>query len=107
MPMYEVNTKEGYTIANGSLLSELIEHIVILKIKEIENNTNVLTRLDKDLYKYLNQLSCYYSLSTIHAEAIELDWKYIENFLDIYNQKKYINECEFIVFKKKNEVKCN
>ena len=35
MPMYEVNTKEGYTIANGSLLSELIEHIVILKIKEI------------------------------------------------------------------------
>lgn len=98
MTDYVVKTNEGVTIAEGSLLSELIEHVVFLKIKEIENKTNVLTRLDRNLYKYLNQLSCFYSLSSIHAAAIEMDWKYIENFLEIYNQEQYISKCEFIVF---------
>ncbi|WP_281512589.1 hypothetical protein [Mammaliicoccus vitulinus] len=105
MPEYIVKKNNGITLATGSLLSELIEHIVLMKISEIEKNTNVLSRLDKDLYKYLNQLSCFYSLSSIHAAAIEMDWQYIENFLDIYNQEKYINKCEFIVFEKYKEEK--
>lgn len=98
MSGYLVKNINNDIIATGSLLSELIEHVVFLKIKEIETNTNVLTRLDKNLYKYLNQLSCFYSLSSIHANAMELDWKYIENFLDIYNQEQYISKHEFIVF---------
>ncbi len=103
MPEYVVKQSNGTTLANGRLLSELIEHVVFLKIKEIENTTNVLTRLNKNLYKYLNQLSCFYSLSSIHAEAIEMDWQYIENFLNIYNQEEYIKKCEFISFECINE----
>lgn len=103
MPEYVVKQNNGITLASGRLLSELIEHVVFLRIKEIENKTNVLTKLDKNLYKYLNQLSCFYSLSDIHAEAIEMDWNYIENFLNIYNQEEYINKREFISFKYYNE----
>lgn len=103
MCTYEVTTKSGKVLADGNLLSELIEHIVLLKIKTIERDTNVLTRLNKDLYKYLNQLSCFYNLSELHADLIENDWSYIENFLSIYNQRCYINESEYISIQKENE----
>jgi hypothetical protein len=101
--MYIVSKNDGSLVAKGGLLSELIEHIVFLKIKEIEYNTNVLTRLNKDLYKYLNQLSCFYSLSEQHAALIEVDWSYIDNFLSIYNQVEYITESDFITIVKELE----
>lgn len=103
MCTYEVTTKSGKVLADGNLLSELIEHIVLLKIKTIERDTNVLTRLNKDLYKYLNQLSCFYNLSELHANLIENDWSYIENFLSIYNQRCYIGESEYISIQKEHE----
>lgn len=93
---YQVKTNGGNVIATGRLLSELIEHTVLLKIKEIEKETNVLIRLDRQIYKYLNQLSCFYNLSEIHAELIEQNWDYIENFLEIYNQDAFIEQTEFI-----------
>lgn len=96
MCTYKVTTKGGKVLADGNLLSELIEHIVLLKINTIEKDTNVLTRLNKDLYKYLNQLSCFYNLSELHANLIEDDWTYIENFLSIYNQNCYIHESDHI-----------
>src|SRR5699024_4777950 len=101
---YIVETRSGKVITGGKLLSELIEQIVFLKINEIERNTNILIRLDKGIYKYLNQLSCFYNLSEINAEVIEQDWNYINNFLNIYNQKEYINESDFITIKRELKV---
>ncbi|MFW2451803.1 hypothetical protein ACN0TX_12200 [Staphylococcus cohnii] len=101
---YIVETRSGKVITGGKLLSELIEQIVFLKINEIERNTNILIRLDKGIYKYLNQLSCFYNLSDINAEVIEQDWNYINNFLNIYNQKEYINESDFITIKRELKV---
>lgn len=104
MCTYSVVAKNGEILANGRLLSELIEHVVFLQIKKIEQQTNVLSRLDKDLYKYLNQLSCFYNLSELHANLIEEDWNYIDNFLNIYNQENYIPKKEFINIQKRKEL---
>lgn len=102
---YIVQTRNGKLVTSGKLLSELIEQIVFLKIKEIESNTNILIRLDKGMYKYMNQLACFYNLSDINAEVIEQDWDYINNFLNIYNQKEYIKEYEFITIERKGDEK--
>lgn len=101
---YIVKTLNGEKIASGKLLSELIEHIVFLKINEIEKQTNVLIRINKGIYKYLNQLSCFYNLSHINAELLEQEWNYVENFLSIYNQISYITKEEFITIERKELV---
>ncbi|MCD8845198.1 hypothetical protein [Staphylococcus gallinarum] len=98
--MYIVEKQDGSLVAKGGLLSELIEHTVFLQIQHVERNSNVLTRLHNNLYKYLNQLSCFYNLSEEHAALIEFDWSYIENFLSIYNQSEYISESDFITITK-------
>lgn len=103
MVSYKVTNQGGEILESGNLLSELIEHVVLLKIKNIEHKTNVLIRLNKNLYKYINQLSCFYNLSELHANLIENDWSYIDNFLSIYNQAEYINEYEFIKIEKNYE----
>lgn len=107
MCTYSVVAKNGEILANGRLLSELIEHVVFLQIKKIEQHSNVLTRLDRNLYKYLNQLSCFYNLSDMHADLIEQDWSYIDNFLNIYNQACYISKQEFIEIKIREEMGIN
>lgn len=107
MCTYTVVNKDGTVLAKGGLLSELIEHVVLLQIKKIEQHSNVLTRLDRNLYKYLNQLSCFYNLSDMHADLIEQDWSYIDNFLNIYNQACYISKQEFIEIKIREEMGIN
>lgn len=94
--LYIVEKQDGSLVAKGGLLSELIEHIVFLQIQHVEKNSNVLTRLHNNLYKYLNQLSCFYNLSEQHAALIEQNWSYIDNFISIYNQDEYIAQSDCI-----------
>ncbi|EOD3680215.1 hypothetical protein ACJP3S_002650 [Staphylococcus aureus] len=79
----------GEVLAKGGLLSELLELVVLKHIEYIESTTNVLIRLEKGYYKYLNQLSCIFKLSKEYAMTLEIDWDYIEIILDIYNQEDY------------------
>ncbi|AKL93511.1 hypothetical protein L2U01_13260 [Staphylococcus aureus] len=97
--MYTVEKMNGEVLAKGNLLDELLELVVFKHIEEIEKNTNVLTRLDKGYYKYLNQLSCIFKLSKEYAMTLEIDWNYIELILDIYNQEAYISNEDFIQIK--------
>lgn len=94
--MYAVKKMNGEVLAQGSLLSELLELVVLKKIEEVESTTNVLIRLEKGYYKYLNQLSCIFKLSKEYAMTLEIDWDYIEIILDIYNQEDYISKENFI-----------
>ncbi|WP_343326907.1 hypothetical protein [Staphylococcus hominis] len=82
-----------------NILSELLELVVLKHIEYIESTTNVLIRLEKGYYKYLNQLSCIFKLSEEYAMTLEVDWNYIEIILDIYNQEKYISKESFIKIK--------
>lgn len=97
--MYTVEKMNGEVLEKGNLLDELLELVVFKHIEEIEKNTNVLTRLDKGYYKYLNQLSCIFKLSKEYAMTLEIDWNYIELILDIYNQEAYISNEDFIQIK--------
>ncbi|PNN29600.1 hypothetical protein AL503_002135 [Staphylococcus haemolyticus] len=94
--MYTVKKMNGEVLAKGSLLQELLELVVLKHIEYIESTTNVLIRLDKGYYKYLNQLSCIFKLSKEYAMTLEVDWDYIEIILDIYNQEDYISKENFI-----------
>ncbi|MCH4519529.1 hypothetical protein [Staphylococcus haemolyticus] len=94
--MYAVKKMNGEVLAQGSLLSELLELVVLKQIEYIESTTNVLIRLEKGYYKYLNQLSCIFKLSKEYAMTLEVDWDYIEIILDIYNQEDYISKENFI-----------
>lgn len=94
--MYAVKKMNGEVLAKGSLLQELLELVVLKHIEYIESTTNVLIRLDKGYYKYLNQLSCIFKLSKEYAMTLEVDWDYIEIILDIYNQEDYISKENFI-----------
>lgn len=97
--MYTVEKMNGEVLAKGNLLDELLELVVFKHIEDIEKNTNVLTRLDKGYYQYLNQLSCIFKLSSLYAETLELNWEYIELILNIYNQECYIDKEDFIQIK--------
>jgi hypothetical protein len=99
--VYSGKKMNGEVLAKkGNLLDELLELVVFKHIEEIEKNTNVLTRLDKGYYKYLNQLSCIFKLSKEYAMTLEIDWNYIELILDIYNQRSlYISNEDFIQIK--------
>lgn len=97
--MYTVVKMNGEVLAKGNLLDELLELVVFKHIEEIERNTNVLTRLDKDYYRYINQLSCIFKLSKEYAKALEVDWNYIELILDVYNQDSFISREDFIQIK--------
>jgi hypothetical protein len=94
--MYDVKKMNGEVLAKGGLLQELLELVVLKHIEYIESTTNVLIRLEKGYYKYLNQLSCIFKLSKEYAMTLEIDWDYIEIILDIYNQEDYISKENFI-----------
>ncbi|WP_251522059.1 hypothetical protein [Staphylococcus sp. Marseille-Q6910] len=83
-------------LLKGSVLSEIITTCILRQIKVLDDSVNTLTKIDKDYYKYFNQLSCIYNLAEDYAELFEIEWSYVENFLDIYNQARYLKEEDFI-----------
>ncbi len=99
---YTVERADGYQLIQGGLLSELLRYVISLHIKEIER-LNVLYKLDKGLYRYLNQLATIYKLAEEYAELLELNWEYVEKILAIYNQHEYIEENQFIHIKRVKE----
>ncbi|CUT97028.1 conserved hypothetical protein [Staphylococcus capitis] len=101
--MYTVEKLDGEILAKGNLLDELLELIVYKHIEDIEEKTNVLTRLDKGYYQYLNQLSCIFKLSSLYAETLNINWEYIEVILNIYNQEAFIPIEDFIQIKEVDE----
>lgn len=100
MKVYTVESQNGEVLAKGSILSELLEHIIINHINMIEKNTCTITRLEKGYYKYINQLSSIFSLSELYDQASQVSWDCINNVLVIYNQSDYISKNDFINIRK-------
>lgn len=92
--------QNGEILAEGSILSELLEHIIINHINQLEKNTCTITRLEKGYYKYINQLSSVFTLSDLYDQAAQVSWDTINNVLMIFNQDDYISESEFISIQK-------
>ncbi|MDU4468630.1 MAG: hypothetical protein E7I99_10210 [Streptococcus mitis] len=107
MRQYIVEKRGGYIITKGKVLSELIEHVYINQIHNIEQKYSTLTKVEKDYYQYMNQLSSIYNVADEYAKAIESAPCCLETILEVYNQEQFIESDEFINIKISEEVKEN
>ncbi|HDG8789430.1 TPA: hypothetical protein PBT65_001731 [Staphylococcus aureus] len=96
MSAYIVKDKSGQIIIKGKILSEIIEYIFSNQINNIDQRYSTLTKIENNIYQYLNQLSSIYSVASEYAKAIETAPCCLKTILDVYNQDEYISLEEFI-----------
>lgn len=99
MALLSVETKNGEVIVRGKSLAELIEIIVLKKIKEIDEKYSAITKIERNYYQYMNQLGSIYNISEVYDAAIKEVPSCLKTIEDTYNQSDYIDESEFIKFK--------
>lgn len=107
MNQYIIEKHGGQKIAEGKVLSELIEYICLNQIHQIDKKFSTITKIEKDYYKYMNQLASIYNTAKEYAEAIKSAPCCLDNILEVYNQEQYIQKVEFINIKTIKEVKEN
>lgn len=94
----------SYTVLNineevlykGYMLSELIETIIINTLKKIDNKYSIITKLEKDYYSYFCELNQFFLNSNCY------NWESIKIIELIHNNNEFINEDDYIFFKKTN-----
>lgn len=107
MNRYIIEKHGGHKIAEGKVLSELIEYICLNQIHQTDKKFSTITKIEKDYYKYMNQLASIYNTAKEYEEAIKSVPCCLDNILEVYNQEQYIEKVEFINIKTIKEVKEN
>ncbi|MBM6223812.1 hypothetical protein H6K85_11865 [Staphylococcus epidermidis] len=107
MAYYIVQKAGGQIIAEGNILSELIEFVYSNQINNIDQRYSTLTKIERNLYQYMNQLSSIYNVADDYAEAIKSAPCCLDTILEAYNQSRFIKSEEFIDIKVNKEAKLN
>jgi hypothetical protein len=88
--------QNGKIIYKGHILSELIETLILNQVKDIDENSNSLVKINKNMYAYLCELSNCYN----HSK--EYKWDHIKIVEICINNKDFIEEKDFIHFEKQD-----
>jgi hypothetical protein len=88
--------QNGKIIYKGHILSELIETLILNQIKDIDENSNSLVKINKNMYAYLCELSNCYN----HSKKYK--WDHIKIVEICINNKDFIEEKDFIHFEKQD-----
>ena len=107
MAQYIVVRQGGHIIAEGNVLSELIEYVYLNQIHMIDREYSTITKVEYNYYQYMNQLSSIYNVASEYAKAIETAPCCLDTILEAYNQSRFIKSEEFIDIKVNKEAKLN
>lgn len=104
---YEVMNHENETILSGDILGELIATTILETFKYLDNEKNLLYKIEENYFSFYNVLA------GIYKDSNYFYWDNVSQIELIHNNDTFLNQRRFIKFKRntwnlvKAEVKLN